>query len=475
MHFLDEFERAADGTFSITLAAEPHPGNWIQLPAGAHSLLVRRVLYDWDTEEVPHIAIERIGAEVSAAPRCLRTPTAAEIGEQIDALGTLIAQNADYWVDFVHSFRDEGDNVVPPPRPLPGTGMNDTRSSVKGFFSLADDEALVVEFEPPSGLFWSICLGDIWFRTIDYSHHQTSLNGHQVTIDPDGRCRVVIAHRDPGVANWLDTTDHRHGVICLRWVRVDRRPEVHTRVVPFAEIDESLHTGTARVAARGAGRRARAPSFGGRAPLGGSADDAMVLLDGHARSAAAPDRNVSGSAPVAMEGRMDIRQFDAGIGVEVRNVDVCDPDDRLFDELQTLFDTETLLVFRDQRLTYEQGRDLFARFGPLVEGIRIVTNEDATGRGELEFHSERSFQRDEPIRGLALYAQTVPAQTGATRFVDCAAAYRERSRSRSEPNCTSAISCTVMTRAFASARRTTVPRCPRVAGGRSTPPCCSTR
>ena len=119
---------------------------------------------------------------------------------------------------------------------------------MKGFFSLADDEALVVEFEPPSGLFWSICLGDIWFRTIDYSHHQTSLNGHQVTIDPDGRCRVVIAHRDPGVANWLDTTDHRHGVICLRWVRVDRRPEVHTRVVPFAEIDESLHTGTARVA-----------------------------------------------------------------------------------------------------------------------------------------------------------------------------------------------------------------------------------
>jgi hypothetical protein len=247
MHFLDEFDRASDGTFSITLAAEPHPGNWIQLPTGAHSLLVRRVLYDWDTEEIPHIAIERIGAEASAVPRCLRTPTAAEIGEQIDALGTLIAQNADYWVDFVHSFRDEGDNVVPSPRPLPGTGMNDRRSSVKGFFSLADDEALVVEFEPPSGLFWSVCLGDIWFRTIDYSHHQTSLNGHQVTVDPDGRCRVVIAHRDPGVANWLDTTDHRHGVICLRWVRVDRRPEVHTRVVPFAEIDASLHAGTARV------------------------------------------------------------------------------------------------------------------------------------------------------------------------------------------------------------------------------------
>ena len=127
MHFLDEFERAADGTFSITLAAEPHPGNWIQLPAGAHSLLVRRApLRLGHRGGTAHRnRADRRGGERRAGA-AVRTPTAAEIGEQIDALGTLIAQNADYWVDFVHSFRDEGDNVVPPPRPLPGTGMNDT-------------------------------------------------------------------------------------------------------------------------------------------------------------------------------------------------------------------------------------------------------------------------------------------------------------------------------------------------------------
>jgi alpha-ketoglutarate-dependent taurine dioxygenase len=68
---------------------------------------------------------------------------------------------------------------------------------------------------------------------------------------------------------------------------------------------------------------------------------------------------------------------------------------------------------------------LAARFGPLIEGIKIVTNESATGRGELQFHSERSFQREEPLRGVALYAKEVHATGGATLFINCAVACQE--------------------------------------------------
>ena len=176
---LDEFERGADGSFSILLAKSPQPGNWIQLPEGAAALLVRRAFYDWDVEEVPHVAIQRVDAAPDVLARCLRTPTAADVGEQLDAMAVLVEQHAAYWIAMVHSFRSDGDNVIAPPRPLPSTGMNSSRSSVKGFFVLEPDQALVVTFRPPEGSFWSICLGDIWFRTIEYSHHQTSLNGHQ--------------------------------------------------------------------------------------------------------------------------------------------------------------------------------------------------------------------------------------------------------------------------------------------------------
>ncbi len=244
MRYLDEFEVAPDGQFQVTLSRAKVPGNWIELPAGASSVLVRRMVYDWDNEAVPHLAIERIDADPTKIPRCLRTPTAAEIGEQLDALGTLVANNADYWVDMVHSFRDEGDNVIPAPRPLPSTGMNSSRSSVKGFFVLRPDEALLTEFTPPEGLFWSISIGDMWYRTFDFSHHQTSLNGHQVETDADGVCRVVIAHQDPGVANWLDTLGHERGVVILRWVMVDDRPQPRTSTVPFKEIASMLPPGT---------------------------------------------------------------------------------------------------------------------------------------------------------------------------------------------------------------------------------------
>ena len=247
IRYLDEFEVRGGGSLEVTLSRQHRTGNWIELPAGASSVLVRRAIYDWDSEAVPHLAIERLDADPASVPRCLRTPTAAQVGEQLDALGTLVADNADYWVDMVHSFRSEGDNVIPAPRPLPATGMNEARSSVKGFFVIPHGHALLVEFTPPEGLFWSISVGDMWYRTFDFSNHQSSLNGHQVQLDPDGVCRVVVSQDDPGIANWLDTVGHERGVIIIRWVMVSHRPQPITKLVSLSEIDAFLHPGTRRV------------------------------------------------------------------------------------------------------------------------------------------------------------------------------------------------------------------------------------
>ncbi len=282
-YYLDEFDVGDDGSFSLVLAAERHPGNWIELPTGARSLLVRRVQYDWDVEEIPHLAIERVDTPPTSVPRCLRVPTAAEVGEQLDALATLVEENADYWVDMVHSFRSEGDNVIPAPRPLPATGMNTSRSSVKGFFVLEPDEALVVSFTPPGGNFWSISIGDMWYRTFDYSYHQTSLNGHQAWVDGDGQCRFVIAGRDPGAAHWLDTVGHPRGVVCIRWVMTDGRPQPEEHVARLDELDRVLPAHAVRVHTGGTRGRDRAEDTRGRTALGSAAHDALVVLDRHHR------------------------------------------------------------------------------------------------------------------------------------------------------------------------------------------------
>jgi hypothetical protein len=48
--------------------------------------------------------------------------------------------------------------------------------------------------------------------------------------------RVVIAHEDPGVPNWLDTCGHRQGAMCWRWIRAAEHPTPRTRVVRLAEL-----------------------------------------------------------------------------------------------------------------------------------------------------------------------------------------------------------------------------------------------
>jgi hypothetical protein len=52
----------------------------------------------------------------------------------------------------------------------------------------------------------------------------------------DGSFRIVVAHQDPGVPNWIDTAGHDHGIMGLRWVRADASPLPSCRVVNVAEI-----------------------------------------------------------------------------------------------------------------------------------------------------------------------------------------------------------------------------------------------
>ncbi len=118
---------------------------------------------------------------------------------------------------------------------------------VIGSWELGPDEALLVEVTPPEGLYWSYSLGNPWWETIDYARHQSSLNGHQAEVDPDGTVRAVIAHQDPGVANWLDTAGHSAGPVILRCVRTETAPIPTTRVVSFSEVAASLPAETRRV------------------------------------------------------------------------------------------------------------------------------------------------------------------------------------------------------------------------------------
>ena len=90
----------------------------------------------------------------------------------------------------------------------------------------------MIELVPPDCDYWNLQIGNHWLESFDYMHHDTHVNHESAVAGPDGTVRIVVAHRDPGVPNWLDTAGHTRGALALRWVGASEIPEPATRVVP---------------------------------------------------------------------------------------------------------------------------------------------------------------------------------------------------------------------------------------------------
>ena len=66
-------------------------------------------------------------------------------------------------------------------------------------------------------------LSNHWLETLDYTRHRITLNNHTAKLEPDGTVKLIVAARDPGHPNWLDTAGHARGTIGVRWVGQGRR------------------------------------------------------------------------------------------------------------------------------------------------------------------------------------------------------------------------------------------------------------
>ena len=90
-----------------------------------------------------------------------------------------------------------------------------------GYWELAPDEALVIEATPPRCDYWNFQVNNWWMESLDYRHHRIALNHHEAQLEADGSVRLVLAHEDPGVANWLETTGIRSFNIAIRAVKAE--------------------------------------------------------------------------------------------------------------------------------------------------------------------------------------------------------------------------------------------------------------
>ena len=242
----DDLTMEADGSFELLLSTERRNGNWLPLSEDASSFVVRQFFYDWVNEEPASLHIECLTprpARPSAPPN-----DEERTARQLAALGAFVRESVRFWWDIEEMGRAQGVNAFRPPVVRSDIGGATDNVTVWGSWDLADDEALVVEVTPRPALYWSLALGNQWWESIDYAGHQSSLNGHQAVLD-SGVFRAVVAHRDPGVANWLDTAGSRRGPAIVRWIRADGAPVPTSTVVKFDDLDRVLPATTPRVTA----------------------------------------------------------------------------------------------------------------------------------------------------------------------------------------------------------------------------------
>jgi hypothetical protein len=73
---------------------------------------------------------------------------------------------------------------------------------------------------PPDCDSWNFQLNNYWMESLDYRYFTVCINRASAIYQPDGSVKLTVAHRDPGVPNWIDTCGHREGTMCWRWYRL---------------------------------------------------------------------------------------------------------------------------------------------------------------------------------------------------------------------------------------------------------------
>jgi len=235
---------AEDGTFELRFGpARPDPpGNYFTLGPGSAMLIVREVYSDWASERRGMIAIRRADTTGAAPP----PPPTSALAKRYGVAGKILISRLRTFLAFPEWFYLKLPvNTLTEPRSTPG-GLTSQFSSV-GHYDLDAGQAMIVTV--PAAVkdvapYQGIQLGSIWYISLDYINHQTSLTADQARHDPDGMLRFVISERDPGVANWLECTGHRRGYVQLRWQRLSRDLQPadgpSAEVVKVAELDQRL-------------------------------------------------------------------------------------------------------------------------------------------------------------------------------------------------------------------------------------------
>ena len=245
-----EMEVNGDGSYEIIVSREkPASGNWLELKPGASQITTRH--YHESRQNIASVP----GRVVPIDLEVLDPDPLAPYGGDDE-----VAMHLEWVANYVreHSamtFQKTSPEMAkklgwvslePNEFTAPGqwaTAAGDTAYGnthawyASSRYELEPDEALVIKGRFPGCRFANVVLWNAFMQSYDFANRQVSLNRNQVEYEKDGSFRMVIAHEDPGVPNWLDTEGRSTGQVYWRYIFPSDKPRrVKTKVVKLSSL-----------------------------------------------------------------------------------------------------------------------------------------------------------------------------------------------------------------------------------------------
>ncbi|MGI9321731.1 MAG: hypothetical protein ACR2O5_09985, partial [Thiogranum sp.] len=207
---------------------------------------------DWADEAPLEMEITRLDTRGNSRPPL----SSAQVADIMARIGAELPNQISFWQQLqevaLEVNRDVNldgrrnmpvNGINPPARPFTAAGVAGAgQFYAAGTFEITPDKALIVKVQAPvEPLYVGFQLNNLWFEGPDQQNYVSSLSGDQLPVASDGARYYIVAHRDPGLQGWVDTTGLEKGTHTVRFIfdqelGQEQFPTARARLVSFEDI-----------------------------------------------------------------------------------------------------------------------------------------------------------------------------------------------------------------------------------------------
>jgi hypothetical protein len=216
----------------LLLSTGESHGSRVALPPDTAFVHIRDYYFDWQPGEPATFVLERVDDPGEPKPARTSERVAAMLA---DAAGE-IEHSFAFWSGYQERMLN-GQQANSFTEPGGAAGGVQAITYAHAGVELAPDEALVVDIDADAAPLWDIQLYNRpWYEALDFAYRSTSTNHRMAERQGDATVRIVIAARDTGAANWLDTENRDAVLATVRWWNAPAPPTVRAQVLPLGDV-----------------------------------------------------------------------------------------------------------------------------------------------------------------------------------------------------------------------------------------------